>query len=187
VVAVLTTARRALLACTRAMAVVAMVAIATMMLTITYDVVMRFAFLAPTDWAYPLNAAGVLVATSLAIPHLYATGHHISMDLVYRALPPGLRRAADVVTGVAACFLGVVLTVASFRSAAIAYASGLTGAGTFNIPLWLPDAVLGVSGVLLVLVALLFPAHPAADDAAAAPGDAAARAEAQAIDPSAAR
>ena len=179
----LTTARRVLLACTRAMAVIGMVAIATMMLTITYDVVMRFAFLAPTDWAYPLNAAGVLVATVLTIPHLYATGRHISMDLVHRAVPPGARRVADAVTSVATCFLGVVVAVTSFRSAAVAYAGGLTGAGTFNIPLWLPDAVLGVSGVLLVLVALLFPAHPAGEDLSAAPGDTAARTEAQSTDP----
>ena len=51
--------RRAVLACTRAMAVVAMAVIGLMMLTITYDVFMRFAFAAPTDWAYPLNSTGV--------------------------------------------------------------------------------------------------------------------------------
>ncbi len=82
------TVRRAVLACTGAMAVVAMAVIGLMMLTICLDVVLRFALSAPTDWAYPLNAAGVLVSTTLAIPHLYATGHHISMDLLHRALSP---------------------------------------------------------------------------------------------------
>jgi C4-dicarboxylate transporter, DctQ subunit len=154
---VLTPVRRAVLACTRAMAVVAMVVVGLMMLTITYDVFVRYAFAAPTDWAYPLNAAGVLTATMLAVPHLYAGGHHISMDLVHRALPERWRRAADLVTAAATVFLGVVLTVTGFRAMVVAYAGGLTGAGTFNIPLWVPDAVLVVSGVFLVLVALLFP------------------------------
>ena len=158
--------RRGVLACTRAMAVVAMVVIGLMMLTITYDVLARYAFAAPTDWAYPLNSAGVLAATALAAPHLYATGHHISMDLVHRALPGRWRRVADAVTVAATAFLGVVLAATAFRSMAVAYTSGLTGAGTFNIPLWVPDAVLFLSGVFLVLVALLFlpTGEPAPDE-----------------------
>jgi TRAP-type C4-dicarboxylate transport system permease small subunit len=168
---VLTRARRVVLGCTRAMAVVAMAVVCAMMLTITYDVLARFLFAAPTDWAYPLNSVGVLVATMLAVPHLWVTGHHISMDLVHRALPPGGRRVADVVTTAATCFLGAVLAVAAFRSMAVAYAGGLTGAGTFNIPLWIPDAVLFVTGVFLVLAALLVPPSPADDRPAAVPGD----------------
>lgn len=175
------TVRRAVLACTGAMAVVAMAVIGAMMLTITFDVVMRFAFAAPTDWAYPLTAAGVLVSTSLAIPHLYATGHHISMDLLHRALPPALRRAADLVVSLATAFLGIVLAVTAGRSMIVAFDGGLTGSGTFNIPLWVPDAVLFVTGVFLVLVAALFPPGPTGDGVAAVPGDPGARAEADGI------
>jgi C4-dicarboxylate transporter, DctQ subunit len=167
-----TRARGGVLACTRAMAVVAMVVVGLMMITITYDVLARYLFAAPTDWAYPLNSAGVLVATMLAVPHLYATGHHISMDLLHRGLPERARRAADVVTTTATAFLGLVIAVAGFRSTAVAYAGGLTGAGTFNIPLWVPDAVLTLSGVFLVLVAVLFPAEspvPAPDEQPAEP------------------
>jgi TRAP-type C4-dicarboxylate transport system permease small subunit len=153
------------------MAVAAMVVVGLMMITITYDVAARYLFAAPTDWAYPLNSTGVLVATVLAVPHLYATGHHISMDLLYRAVPERARTAADLVTTVATAFLGLVLAITGFRSMAVAWAGGLIGAGTFNIPLWVPDAVLAVSGVFLVLVALLFPAGPqeAAPDEAEAP------------------
>jgi TRAP-type C4-dicarboxylate transport system permease small subunit len=174
---VLTGARLAVLACTRAMAVVAMVIVGLMMLTITYDVAARYLFAAPTDWAYPLNSTGVLVATMLAVPHLYATGHHISMDLLYRAMPERARRAADVVTTVATAFLGLVLAATSSYSTIVAFAGGLTGAGTFNIPLWVPDAVLTISGVFLVLVALLFPAAPAE----AAPSEAETPVEAQGV------
>jgi C4-dicarboxylate transporter, DctQ subunit len=177
-----TRVRHGVLACTWAMAVVAMAVVGLMMLTITYDVLARYLFAAPTDWAYPLNSTGVLVATVLAVPHLYATGHHISMDLLHRALPGRARRAADLVTTVATAFLGLVLAVTGFRSMTVAYAGGLIGAGTFNIPLWVPDAVLTLSGAFLVLVALLFPATPPdATAPAAVPGDVDARAEAQGV------
>lgn len=149
--------RKYVLACAFALALAAMTVVGLMMLTITYDVIVRFALAAPTDWAYPLNAAGVLAATSLAVPYFYAKGQHISMDLVHRALPPALRRAADLVTAAATLFLGVVLAVTAYRSMTVAIDGGLTGAGTFSIPLWIPDAVLLISGVLLAVVAALFP------------------------------
>jgi TRAP-type C4-dicarboxylate transport system permease small subunit len=96
------------------------------------------------------------------------------MDLLHRALPERARKAADVVTTVATAFLGLVLAITAFRSMTVAYAGGLIGAGTFNIPLWVPDAVLALSGLFLVLVALLFPAGPpeAAPDEAEAPAEA---------------
>lgn len=178
----MTRLRGAVLACTRAMAVAAMVVVGLMMLTITYDVLVRYAFAAPTDWAYPLNSTGVLVATMLAVPHLYATGQHISMDLLHRALPERARKAADLVTTAATALLGLVLAITGFRSMSVAYAGGLTGAGTFNIPFWVPDAVLTVSGVFLVLVALLFPATPPEAAApAAGPDDVGARGETQGV------
>lgn len=170
-----------------ALAVVAMAVIALMMLTITYDVIVRFTLAAPTDWAYPLNAAGVLVATSMAIPYFYAKGQHISMDLVHRALPASLRGTADLVSAAATAFLGVVLAVTAYRAMTVAIDGGLTGSGTFSIPLWIPDAVLVLSGVLLAVVAVLFPpgsAHaaggtegePATHDAPARRGAAASKA-----------
>jgi TRAP-type C4-dicarboxylate transport system permease small subunit len=153
------------------MAVAAMVVIGLMMLTITYDVLARALLAAPTDWAYPLNSAGVLVATVLAVPHLWATGRHIAMDLVHRALPPRARRVADAVTVLAGCFLGVVLAVSAVRAAVVDARTGLTGAGTFGVPFWIPDAVLALSGVFLVLAALLFPPVPPDAPPAAVPGE----------------
>ncbi|MCH6159112.1 TRAP transporter small permease [Streptomyces marispadix] len=176
--------RKYVLACAMALAVVAMAVVGLMMLTITYDVVVRFTFSAPTDWAYPLNAAGVLVATSLAIPYFYAKGQHISMDLVHRALPAGARRAADVVTAAATAFLGLVLAVTAYRSMTVALAGGLTGSGTFSIPLWVPDAVLFLSGVLLAVVAVLFPPGGWDDGAAAVVEGGAATSPPSGADPS---
>ncbi len=142
------------------MAVAAMVGRA-MVLTITYDALARYLFAAPTDWAYPLNAAGVLAATVLAIPHLYATGGHIALDLVHRGLSPRARRVADAgrpagrrVPRAGAGGHGGALGGRGLER-------GLTGAGTFSIPLLDPRPRAGVSGVFLVVAALLFPPHPA--------------------------
>lgn len=168
----LDSARRAVRACSWAFAVVAMVVTGGMMLTITYDVLARFLFAAPTDWAYPLNALGVLGSTMLAVPYLYVRRQHIAMDLLHRAMPRGTRRAADVVTAVATALLGVALAVTALRSLIVSATGGMTGSGTFNIPNWVADAVLLVTGVLLVLAAALFPPTAADDESpAAVPGE----------------
>lgn len=162
--------RRIVLIGTRTLAVLAMITTGLMMLSISYDVIARYAFHAPTDWAYPLNSSAVLAVTVLAIPHLYTTGHHISMDLVHRSLPPKLRRAADGVTAAAAALLGLVLAVTGFQAAVLSHGHGLTGSGTFSVPLWIPDLVLGASGAFLLLVAVLFPPHAEPELAATAAG-----------------
>jgi TRAP-type C4-dicarboxylate transport system permease small subunit len=168
----LAAARRIVLAMTRGAAAVAALVIAAMVLTITYDALARYVLAAPTDWAYPLNSFGVMAATVLAVPHLYATGGHIALDLVHRGLSARARRVADAVSSGATALLGLAIAVTAARSAAVGIELGLTGAGTFSIPLWLPDLVLAVSGALLVAVALLFPPHPPdeASDVAGAPG-----------------
>ncbi|WP_314177697.1 TRAP transporter small permease [Streptomyces winkii] len=179
----LNTLRKYLLACSTGMAVVAMAVIGLMTVTITYDVVVRFAFSAPTDWAYPLNSAGVLASTSLAVPYFYAKGAHISMDLVHRAMAPGLRRASDLVAAGATAFVGLVLCVTAFRATTVAIDSGLTGSGTFSIPLWVPDALLSLTGAVLVLVAVLFPpGGPSSTSDAAGTGTSAPDATAPRVD-----
>src|SRR5690606_41302437 len=81
-----------------ALAAVAVVVIAGRMLTITYYVVMRFAFAAPTDWADPINAAGVLGSTMLALPYLYVRRQHIALDTVARPMPRTARRTDGLAT-----------------------------------------------------------------------------------------
>jgi TRAP-type C4-dicarboxylate transport system permease small subunit len=174
-VSVVQTTRRVVRACALALAVVAIVVIGGMMAAITYDVFMRFAFAAPTDWAYPLTALGVLSSTMLAVPYLYVRRQHIAMDLVHEVMPRWARRVANAVTAIATGLLGIVLAVTAVRSLIVSTERGLTGSGTFNIPNAVPDTVLLVTGVLIVLVAVLFP--PVAPDEedgekpAAVPGD----------------
>lgn len=154
---VLNTARRVVLSCTRALAALSALAIGLMMLTITFDVLARFLFTAPTDWAYPLNAVGVLTITALAAPHLYARGSHIGMDLIHRGLGPRAQRTCDVATALGTLFFGIVLAVTGARSMHVGFTGELVGSGTFGVPLWIPDALLLTAGALLAVVAVLFP------------------------------
>jgi TRAP-type C4-dicarboxylate transport system permease small subunit len=142
--------------------------ILAMMAATVYDVIMRYAFASPTEWALILTAAGVLAATFFALPHLAAIHGHIDMDLVYRRLSPLGKRVADVVTGVATLAFAAAMAWLGYRAALTAYVGGLVTSGNFSIPIWTLYALVYIGGLGLLLVVLLSPWRRSDDDQ---PGD----------------
>lgn len=140
--------------------VLAGLVIVAMMLATVYDVVMRYAFAQPTEWALTLSTAGVLGATFFAMPHLVAVRGHIDMDLIYRRMGPGGQLAADVITGLATLLFGVGMAWLGYRAAITSYVGGLLTSGNFAIPLWTLYAMVYVGGLGLVLVVVLAPWRP---------------------------
>jgi TRAP-type C4-dicarboxylate transport system permease small subunit len=163
----LRTVDRAILRVMWVLRVVAGLIIVAMMLATVYDVVMRYAFAQPTEWALTLTTAGVLGATFFAMPHLVAVRGHINMDLFYRRLGPGGQVAADVVTGVATLVFGAGMAWLGYRAAITSYVGGLLTSGNFAMPLWTLYATVYVGGVGLVLVVVLAPWRPRERDATA--------------------
>jgi TRAP-type C4-dicarboxylate transport system permease small subunit len=145
------------------MRVLAGAVIVAMMLTTGYDVMMRYVFAAPTEWALTLNAAGVLAATFLALPHLAAVRGHIEMDLVYRRLSRRGKTVADAVSAVAALAFGAAMAWLGYRAAVTAYLGGIVTSGNFNIPLWSVYALIYVGGLGLLLVVLFSQWRSSAD------------------------
>jgi len=70
---------------------------ALVVLVITYDVMMRYLFRAPTMWAY--ETAIMLGATTYAFAWSYTHRHrsHIRVDVFYRVMPTRGRAVIDVV------------------------------------------------------------------------------------------
>ncbi|MGH3097000.1 MAG: TRAP transporter small permease [Streptosporangiales bacterium] len=162
--AVVTGVDRVVVGVTLAMRVVAGLIIAAMMLTTAYDVIMRYVFHQPTEWALALNAAGVLAATFLAVPHLAATHGHISMDLVYRRMGARGQAVAAVVSGVATGVVAVVFGWLGYQAAVRAHLGGLMTQGNFAIPLWTLYALVALGGFGLLVVVVLSPARRSAPD-----------------------
>ncbi|MQA95728.1 MAG: TRAP transporter small permease subunit [Streptosporangiales bacterium] len=139
------------------MRVVSGVIIVVMMVTTAYDVVMRYLFASPTEWALTLNAAAVLASTFLAVPHLAAVGGHIQMDLLYRRLGERARLAADVLTGIATVVVAGSFAWLGYRATMSAYVNGLMTSGNFSLPLWSVYVFIYLGGLVLLLVVLLAP------------------------------
>jgi TRAP-type C4-dicarboxylate transport system permease small subunit len=130
-----------------------------LMMTVTtvYDVIARYFFSAPTEWAFTLNSAALLAATLLAMPHLAAIHGHIDMDLVYRRFSPRVQHILDIVNGLITLGFGAMLAWLGYRAAFGAYLSGLYTSGNFNLPVWSLYAMVYLGGLGLALVIILSP------------------------------
>jgi TRAP-type mannitol/chloroaromatic compound transport system permease small subunit len=121
-----------------------------LILAMSYEVVMRYAFNAPTMWAYEI--AAILMGTSFLVTIAYAmvTRSHVRVDFLYARAGVRSRALIDLV-GYAAFLLPVALwmTWALWGYLGQAYASGeTTGQSAWNPVVW-PFRVAYVTGFVL--------------------------------------
>jgi TRAP-type mannitol/chloroaromatic compound transport system permease small subunit len=121
-----------------------------LILAMSYEVVMRYAFNAPTMWAY--EVAAMLMGTSFLVTIAYAmvTGTHVRVDFLYARTGMRGRALIDLV-GYAGFLLPVALwmTWALWNYLGQAYASGeTTGQSAWNPVVW-PFRVAYVTGFVL--------------------------------------
>jgi TRAP-type mannitol/chloroaromatic compound transport system permease small subunit len=88
--------------------------ILVMVATLTYEVIMRYAFNAPTIWAHELNTMlfGGYYVMGGAFALYY--GSHVNMDLLHRRLSVRTRAIVDVCTSVLFFIFAIVLLWKSF-------------------------------------------------------------------------
>ncbi len=92
-----------------------------MMLSVVYEVAMRYFFNNPTIWSMEVNQQLLCAYTALAGGYILLHGAHVNVDIVYEHFSPRRQALVDIVTsGLAFWFLYVLLTT-SFESAMEAF------------------------------------------------------------------
>lgn len=120
----------------------------------TYEVVSRYFFNAPTEWASPLVSYSLVAAIFLAMPELARRGAHMSLNILIDAAPPARAAAMRYVSralAAAACFFAAWFCAdETFNQMKL----GIWTSPPFAIPkwvisVWLPYGFLS-SGLYLV-------------------------------------
>lgn len=76
----------------------------------TYEVVMRYVLIRPTNWAWEVNTELLCVACAMGGGYALLKGTHVRVDVVYNLLSLRKKAVLDSVTSVLAItFLGVLL------------------------------------------------------------------------------
>lgn len=118
---------------------------------ITYEVVMRYFFNAPTSWVEEISRLGMVWATFLIFASCLAERHMITITLVKAQLSERWKMLLEAVTFAGIAFLSCVLLAYSIQMTAEALLVGRHTATPLGVPYWafyLPLCL----GFLLLLV-----------------------------------
>ena len=126
-----------------------------------YEVIMRYAFAAPTLWVHELAVA--LAATCFVIggPVVHQRRQHITISVIYDRLGPRAQRVARALASLLTLVFCVLLTYAAVRMVGPALRSGETTGTAINwpIPVYLKTLFLAAAAAM----ALQSLAHLVAD------------------------
>ncbi|MEL6266996.1 MAG: TRAP transporter small permease [Pseudomonadota bacterium] len=140
---------------TTALAWVAALMLAATGVMLTYEVVARYFFTAPTIWAAELSQLFLIWASLIAMPWLLAARRHIAVDAAVGLLPPPARRVTETIAmTVVAAFAGVTAVYGGW----IFYDSferGRTSGTMLDLPAALTEAAMPLGMGLLAVQALI--------------------------------
>ncbi len=131
-------------------------ALPALMVVVTLDVILRYAFNSPLPWGRDVNGLLLLITIFSALPHAWDQGYHIRMEVFYDRLHGRARNLADVATGVAGILFFGLMGVQAFRFAPYMRATGETGEDLL-IPFWPFMAYMGFCSLVLAVRLLANP------------------------------
>ena len=137
------------------MAILAGLILVGMSLWISYDVFMRYVLARPTIWAGDLSEYGLLWATFLAAPWVLRNEGHVRIELLVDHLPVIWRDALAIAASVVCALVSGVFTWQTGLTSFDFFTRGLMVARTWEIPSWVPYAVIPVGSAFLTLEFIL--------------------------------
>jgi len=132
---------------------VVMVAVAVLIVTITYDVFMRYVFNDPTRWSYTLSYMLGTAVIALGLPYVYYRNSNVRVDVVYSKLSPVGKLIVDICLTILFFFpLIFMLTKVFGQDAWQAYVTGEIATESVWYPLFWPFKTVVFLGFLLLFL-----------------------------------
>jgi C4-dicarboxylate transporter DctQ subunit len=120
-------------------------------LIVTYEVVMRALFNAPTEWVIEVSVYLIVVAGFLGLAVTYVEDKHIKVDLLTIKLPVKINKYLEIAVNLIALVFSLIFLVTSWDMVATSFALDRTAASNIRVPLFIPQAALPIGFGLLLL------------------------------------
>lgn len=125
------------------------VVLAFMMLTICYDVVMRYVFSAPTSWSLEINSFLLIYLAVMGAGEAQRQDAHIRITFFTQRLPSGGRNIIKIATGLLGMLFCAIMVWRGSMMAYEAWAYGERVSSAFGTPMVYPYSLIPIGfGVL---------------------------------------
>ena len=138
-------------AASRISGVIAGICILVVALSVSYEVVLRFLFNAPTEWVNEISVYLVLISAFLGFAPALAAGKHINVDLLTSKLSPQVNRPLKLICSLIGLVFSLVFLVTSTEMTLNSYELGLLSTSTLRVPLYLPQMAMPIGFFILSL------------------------------------
>ncbi|WP_295997538.1 TRAP transporter small permease [Rugamonas sp.] len=138
----------------RALVRLAMLALILTALVLTYSVVSRYFFAAPTDWQDEASVFMLVGVTFFCTAHVQSLRGHIGIEALAGLLPRRVNAARLFVVDLVSCLFCAFFAWKSWTLFYEAWSEGQTTSSTFAPPLWIPYSMMA-AGITLLAIQLL--------------------------------
>lgn len=114
------------------------VALVSMMLIVTFDVVLRYCFNAPTVWAGEVASFLTISVVFLGLGQNLSLGAHIRIDVFTNLLPARIRLLLDILAHAVAIMFSVALLLGCWLRFDNFWVRQTVSDSPVMIPLWIP-------------------------------------------------
>ena len=118
---------------------------------VTYEVILRALFDAPTEWVNEVSVYLILISAFLGFAPALAAGKHISVDLVTCKLSAQANKHLGVLVSLLGLGFSLVFLVTSAEMALNSYRLNMLSTSTLRVPLFIPQMSLPVGFSILAL------------------------------------
>ena len=118
---------------------------------VTYEVILRALFDAPTEWVNEVSVYLILISAFLGFAPALASGKHISVDLVTSKLSAQTNNVLAVIISILGLGFSLVFFITSAEMALNAYQLNMLSTSTLRIPLFIPQLSLPIGFAMLAL------------------------------------
>jgi len=123
--------------------------VTVMMVTVSYDVIMRYALHMPTKWCFEFNRYFLLTVIYLTGAWTLRVGGHINIDLVYRRFSGRGQAVLGIITSFVGMVFSGVLTWQAVLFAHSAWVEGTKSSEYMALPYWPIRSVMMIGAGLL--------------------------------------
>ena len=118
---------------------------------VTYEVLMRAVFNAPTEWSIEVSVYLIMASGFLGLAPALAGNSHIGVDLITSTLKPQVNRVLHIITSMIGLIFCLVLMLASADMVIVSYEINSLSTSTLRIPLYIPQMAIPIGSAVIVL------------------------------------